>query len=154
MSYEREPIEATVAQLRPGMKSVNITFKVVAKGEAREVTSRSDGATHRILDATAGDSTGVVTLSLWDDTIDAVEVDKTYRLENGYTNTYQGYLRLNIGRYGTLSEAEKPIEEVDTENDMSATQHERYAPRRSYGAPRYPRYGSDSYGRSSRRRRR
>ncbi len=135
MSYDREPVEATVSELKPRMKSVNISFKVVEKGEAREVTSRRDGETHRVLDATVGDSTGIVLLSLWDDSIDTVEVDKTYRLENGYTSLFQGHLRLNIGRYGNIKEAETPIEEVDTENDLSAQEHER--PRR-YGG-----YGRD-----------
>ena len=140
MSYDREPVEATIAELRPSMKSLNITFKVVEKGEAREVTSRRDGESHRVLDAIAGDSSGIVTLALWDDMIDTLSVDKTYRLENGYTSLFQGHLRLNIGRYGKIEEAETPISEVDTENDLSAAEHER--PRRSYGG-----YGGGSgYG--------
>jgi replication factor A1 len=114
------------------MKSLNITFKVVEKGEAREVTSRRDGETHRVLDAVAGDSTGTVILSLWDDMIETVEMDKSYRLENGYTSLFQGHLRLNIGRYGELKDAETEIDEIDTENDLSAAEHER-PPRRRYG---------------------
>ena len=124
MSYDREPVEAKVADLRPGMKSLNITFKIVEKGEPREVTSRRDGESHRVLDAVAGDATGTILLSLWDDSIDQVEVEKTYRLEKGYTSLFQGHLRLNIGRYGELAEAETPIEEVNTENDVSAAEHE------------------------------
>lgn len=137
MSYEREPVEATVAELRPFMKSLNITFKVLEKGEEREVTSRRDGESHRVVDAVAGDATGTVILSLWDDMIDNVEAEKTYRLEKGYTSLFQGHLRLNIGRYGEISEAEKAIDDVDAENDMSAAEHEqpRYR-RRSYGGPR------------------
>lgn len=142
MSYDREPVEATIAELRPRMKSLNINFKVVEKGEAREVTSRRDGESHRVLDAVVGDATGIVALSLWDDMIETVEVEKTYRLENGYTSLFQGHLRLNIGRYGNISEAEAAIEEVDNDNDMSAEEHER---------PRYPRssYGGGGYGRNS-----
>ncbi len=139
MSYDREPVEATVAELRPFMKSLNITFKVTEKGEEREVESRRDGETHRVLDATAGDATGTVLLSLWDDNIETVEIDKTYRLEKGYTSLFQGHLRLNIGRYGELSEAEEPIEEIDTENDMSAAEHDQ-PPRRR------PRYGGRGGG--------
>jgi replication factor A1 len=123
------------------MKSLNITFKVVEKGDAREVTSRRDGETHRVLDAVAGDSTGTVILSLWDDMIETVETDKSYRLENGYTSLFQGHLRLNIGRYGELKDAETEIDEIDMENDLSAAEHER-PPRRSYGG-----YGGGrSYG--------
>jgi len=139
MSTEREPIEATVAELRPFMKSLNITIKVVEKGEEREVTSRRDNETHRVVDAIAGDSSGTVVLSLWDDMIDTVEVDKTYRIENGYTSLFQGHLRLNIGRYGEIKDSDSEIDEVDTENDLSAEEHEQ--------RPRRPRYGGGrSYG--------
>ncbi|MFX1565421.1 MAG: single-stranded DNA-binding protein [Promethearchaeota archaeon] len=136
MSYDREPVEATVAELRPYMKSLNITFKVIAKGEEREVQSKKDGETHRVVDATAGDATGVVLLSLWDDNIEAIDVDKTYRLEKGYTSLFQGHLRLNIGRYGEISEAEDAIKEIDTENDLSAAEHEQRYRRRSFGGGR------------------
>ena len=136
MGYqEREPIEAKISELTPRMKSVNISFKVVDKGEVREVTSRADGAQHRVCDTVVGDSTGIVTIPLWDAAIDEVEIEKTYRLENGYTTLFQGHLRLNIGRYGTLKEAEDSIEEVNKEVDMSEQEHEsrpRYGGRGRY----------------------
>ncbi len=124
MSYDREPVEATVAELKPQMKNLSISFKVVELGEEREVSSRNDGATHRVLDAIVGDSTGTVAVPLWDDNIDSVEVGGTYLLKNGYTGLFRGNLRLNIGKYGELSEAETEIDEVDTGNDMSAAEHE------------------------------
>jgi replication factor A1 len=150
MSYDREPVEATVADLRPRMKSLNITFKVVEKGEEREVTSRRDGETHRVLDAVAGDSTGTVVLSLWDDMIDTVEAEKSYRLENGYTSLFQGHLRLNIGRYGEIKDAENEVDEIDMDNDLSAAEHER-PPRRSYGGYSRRSYGGGGGGRDYRR---
>ena len=60
MSYDKEPIEANVAELKPRMKNITITFKVVEIGEAREVSSRRDMTTHRVADAIVGDSTGIV----------------------------------------------------------------------------------------------
>jgi len=134
MGYqEREPIEATVAELKPRMKNITITFKVVEIGEEREVTSRGDGSTHRVADITVGDATGTVQVPLWDDTIDSVAAGSTYLLKNGYTGLFRGNLRLNVGKYGELSEAEEAIEEVNTEVDMSAEEHEDDRPRRSYG---------------------
>jgi replication factor A1 len=134
MSYEeREPIEATVAELKPRMKNVTITFKVVATGEEREVSSRNDGATHRVADVTVGDSTGVVQVPLWDSSIDEIEEGSTYTLKNGYTGLFRGNLRLNIGKYGEITEAEDAIEEVNEEVDMSAEEHEDDRRRRSYG---------------------
>jgi replication factor A1 len=165
MSYEeREPIEATVAELKPRMKNVTITFKVVEKGEAREVTSRRDNSSHRVLDATVADSSGSVQVPLWDDAIEDVEAGKTYVLKNGYTGLFRGNLRLNIGKYGELSEAEEELEEVNTENDMSAEEHEdtrrRYGGRRGGGGGGGYRNGgsrdrgrSGGYGSRDRRRR-
>jgi len=134
MGYqEREPIEATVAELKPRMKNITITFKVVEIGEEREVTSRGDGSTHRVADITVGDTTGTVQVPLWDATIDSVTAGSTYLLKNGYTGLFRGNLRLNVGKYGELSEAEEAIEEVNTEVDMSAEEHEDDRRRPRYG---------------------
>ncbi|MHA2378919.1 MAG: single-stranded DNA-binding protein [Candidatus Thorarchaeota archaeon] len=142
---EPEPVLATVSDLKPRMKNLTISFKVLEKGETREVTSRHDGATHRVADTVVGDSTGTVVIPLWDDTIEQIEVGKTYKLENGYTGLFQRHLRLNIGRYGVINDAEEEIEEVDMENDLSALEHER--PQRSYGGG--DRYGGGGYRRDS-----
>ncbi|MGY5873279.1 MAG: hypothetical protein RTV72_13595 [Candidatus Thorarchaeota archaeon] len=134
MGYEeREPIEATVAELKPRMKNVTISFKVISKGEEREIESRRDGSSHRVCDITVGDASGIVQVPLWDDTIDSVEEGSTYDLTNGYTGLFRGNLRLNVGRYGKLESAEEGIEEVNMEVDMSAEEHEDDRPRRSYG---------------------
>ncbi len=149
MSYDREPVQATVAELKPRMKDLVISFKVLELGEEREVSSRNDGATHRVLDAIVGDSTGTVAVPCWDDTIDSIEVGKTYTLKNGYTGLFKGNLRLNIGKYGELSAAEEEIEEVNMENDMSAEEHEdtrrRYHGGGGYGGGR-DRGSSGGYG--------
>ncbi|MHA1930201.1 MAG: single-stranded DNA-binding protein [Candidatus Thorarchaeota archaeon] len=123
MSIETEPIEATIAELKPRMKNVTSSFKIIELGEEREVTSRHDGSTHRILDAVVGDSTGTVSIPLWNDAIDSVEIGSTYTLKNGYTGLFRRNLRLNIGREGVLSKSEEEIEEVNTGNDMSAAEH-------------------------------
>ncbi|MGD9381284.1 MAG: hypothetical protein PVI03_02470 [Candidatus Thorarchaeota archaeon] len=125
MSYDdREPIEATVAELKPRMKNVTISFKVMETGEEREVTSRGNGETHRVADAVVGDSTALVSVPLWDSNIDEVEIGNTYTLKNGYTGLFRGNLRLNIGKYGELSDAEEAIDEVNMDVDMSAEEHE------------------------------
>ncbi|MGY5853462.1 MAG: hypothetical protein RTU92_07865 [Candidatus Thorarchaeota archaeon] len=145
MSYDdREPVEATVAELKPRMKNVTISFKVIETGEEREVSSRDSGDSHRVLDAVVGDSTGIVSVPLWDANIDNVTIGTTYILKNGYTGLFRGNLRLNIGRYGELSESEDSIEEVNQEVDMSAEEHEDTRRRRDYGGG--GRGGGGGYG--------
>jgi len=134
MGYEeREPIEATVAELKPRMKNVTISFKVISMGEEREIESRSDGSSHRVCDITVGDNSGTVQVPLWDETIDSIDEGATYNLTNGYTGLFRGNLRLNVGRYGKLEQAQEAIEEVNMDIDMSAEEHEDDRPRRSYG---------------------
>ena len=146
MGYqEREPIEAKVADLKPRMKNITITFKVVEIGEEREVTSRNDNTTHRVADVTVGDSTGVVQVPLWDETIDNITAGNTYLLKNGYTGLFRGNLRLNVGKYGELTEAEEAIEEVNMELDMSEEEHEDTR-RRRYGGGGYGGGGRDRRG--------
>ncbi|TFG14171.1 single-stranded DNA-binding protein [Candidatus Thorarchaeota archaeon] len=155
MSYDREPVEATVANLKPGMKNVSIAFRVLEKGDEREVTTRGSGEHHRVMDAVVGDSTGTVTVPLWDDSIDNLEVDQTYNLKNGYTKLFRGNLQLNIGKYGEISEAEAPIDEVNEDVDMSAEKHEddRYRGNRGGGNYRGNRGGRSGGGRDNRGRR-
>ncbi|MFX1367742.1 MAG: single-stranded DNA-binding protein [Promethearchaeota archaeon] len=134
MSYDdREPIEATVAELKPRMKNVTISFKVMEAGEEREVSSRDSGESHRVMDAVVGDSTAVVSVPLWDSKIDEVEIGSTYTLKNGYTGLFRGNLRLNIGKYGELSEADEEIDDVNMDVDMSAEEHEDTRRRGGYG---------------------
>jgi replication factor A1 len=157
MSYDRKPIEATVAELKPRMKNITILFKVIEIGKENEVQSRRDGTTHRVANVIVGDSTGIVRVPLWDDAINTIEVDKTYKLTNGYTGLFRDNLQLNVGRYGKLSDAEEEIEEINTELDMSAEEHEDTRRRRNYRNDNYrdrdddydnrkPRYGGRGGG--------
>lgn len=139
MSSESEPVVATVSELKPSMRNISIVFKVLEMTEPREVTSREDGQTHRIVDAKVGDKTGTVIVPLWDDAIERVQIGSTYKLDNGYTGLFRSNLRLNIGRYGVISEATEEVTDVDMSNDVSAVEHERQyrrGPSRGYGAPR------------------
>jgi len=123
--YKIEAVEATISELKPGMKSVNITFKVVSTGEERSVESRRNGETYRVLDAQVGDSTGTILMPLWNETIDEVEVGGTYNLTNGYTGLFRNNLRLQLGKFGTIEIAEEPIDEVNSDIDMSEKEYSR-----------------------------
>jgi replication factor A1 len=118
-----EAVEATIAELKPGMKSVNITFKVMNTSEEREVESRKTGETYRVVDAQVGDSTGVILMPVWNETIDEIEEGTTYTLTNGYTGLFKGNLRLQLGKFGSIAPGEEPIDEVNSEVDMSAEDH-------------------------------
>jgi replication factor A1 len=124
MKTDYDPIEMEIAELKPRMKRLKVTFKVIEKGNPREVTIKRDESKHQIADAVVADETGSVVMPLWDEMIDEIEVGRTYTLSNGYTGTFRGSLRLNIGKYGKITEAEEEIEEVNPENDVSESAEE------------------------------
>jgi len=122
----KEEIEIVkVEALKPGLRNVNVTVKVVDIGEPRSVTSRKDASVHRVAEALVGDETGCVLLTLWDDQINAFNNGDVVEVKSGYTSLFRSFLRLNIGRYGTAEKVDRDIGEVNTENNLSEKRHER-----------------------------
>ena len=115
--------ELKISQLEPRMSDVKVIFKVVERGETREVVSRRDGTTNRVADVIVGDDTGTVVISAWNETIDKLEPGTTFELTNGHTGLYRGQLRLKMNKESILSEAEESIDEINEESDMSSTNH-------------------------------
>lgn len=109
-----------VSSLKPKMKNLNLKIKVVEKSEPKEVISKKDGSIHTVVEATVGDKSGVVILTLWDDSIQKVEVGKTYLLSNVFTGFFKNHLRLNIGRNSSMELIEENIEDVNVRNNVSA----------------------------------
>ena len=149
MTYEDRSSEdefKKVEELNTNSRAINIVVKVVSKSEVREVVTRRDGSTHRVCDATVGDETGTIILTLWDDTIDNINEEDTISIKNGYISLFRGSMHLNIGRYGSFEKMEEEvISDVNTENNLSEKTYEQ--------RPRYPRFRSMYSDRDSDRRR-
>ncbi|MCL4435432.1 MAG: OB-fold nucleic acid binding domain-containing protein [Thaumarchaeota archaeon] len=94
-----------VSELRDGMRRVDAEGEITEISETREVTLRTGGKA-RVADAMLNDGTGSIKVSLWDDQIDQVKVGSRVKITNGYTNSYRGEVRLNVGRYGTIEVVE------------------------------------------------
>jgi replication factor A1 len=160
---ESEEEIVKVETLTPQSRGVNTIVKVVSKGEVRSVTGR-DYSVRRVADALVGDETGSLYMTLWDDKIDAINEGATLSITNGYINLFRGNMRLNIGKYGSYELVEEsPIDEVNTENNLSDKKYEQ--PRRfnryggrgggrgGYGGGRGGGYGGRSSGGYQQRRR-
>ncbi|MFW9917414.1 MAG: single-stranded DNA-binding protein [Candidatus Thorarchaeota archaeon] len=118
MSIRDSPIRTTtrsIAELKPYDKSVDVVFKVLHKGEPQEVKSRRKRETHTVCEVTVADETGTITLALWDEDIDFVTEDATYRITNGRVKVFGGSMRLTKGKFGIL-EITDPTEEITNVN--------------------------------------
>ena len=118
-----------IEELGPRSREVETIFKVVSLGEEKEVVSRMDGSSHKLVEALVGDETGTVVMTPWDDDVNTVKKGKTYKLENGYTSLFKGSVRLNSGRYGKIEEVDEEIE-VNSDNNISEKEFRREYRRR------------------------
>lgn len=111
-----------VQDLQPHSRQVNLTVKVVSKGEERETVSRMDGSHHRVADFLVGDETGSIYLTMWDDNIDRVDEGAYITIKNGYISLFRGSMRLNVGRYGTFEQVDEGPASVNMDNNLSEKQ--------------------------------
>jgi replication factor A1 len=102
-----------VDALKPSIRNVNVTVKVVDIGEPRSVTSRKDVSVHRVTEAFVEDETGCILLTLWDDQISTFNNGDVVEVKNGYTSLFRGFLRLNIGGYGTAEKVDRELGKVN-----------------------------------------
>jgi replication factor A1 len=91
-----------VADLRLGMKGVDVTAKIIEIPPATQVVTRW-GSDACVSNAVITDGTGSIRLSLWNTQIDKVRVGDEIKVENGYVANFTGQPQLRIGRKGTLS---------------------------------------------------
>lgn len=94
-----------IKDLRDGMRRVDAEGEIVEIADPRTVNLRTGGEA-RVADCQLKDESGQIKLSLWDDQIDLVKQGSKVRILNGYTNSFRGELRLNVGKYGKLEVVE------------------------------------------------
>ncbi|MHA2363118.1 MAG: single-stranded DNA-binding protein [Candidatus Hodarchaeales archaeon] len=138
MSYETETetTDVNIKELKPYHNRFNVAFKVISKGEEREVSNRNNpDETHRISDIIVADQTGSIIISAWDDDIDLLEEGKGFTLNNGFVNVFRDSMRLARGKFGNFEETDASFE-VNTEVNRSDEVHERRQRRRSYDSDR------------------
>jgi len=85
------------------MRKVDVEASVIEKSDAREVRSRYTNETYRVADATIEDETGTITLTLWNEQVEQVNVGDRVKIENGYIKSFRDVLQLNSGKYGSLT---------------------------------------------------
>ena len=90
-----------ISELKDGLRRVDAEGEISEKSEARTVNLRA-GGTAQVADCMLQDESGSIKLSLWDDMISQVRVGDKVKVENGYINSFQGEIRLNVGRFGKL----------------------------------------------------
>ena len=90
-----------ISELKAGAGNSTIDAECTVKEEAREVLTRY-GKKTKVANATLKDASGEITLSLWGDDIDKVNVGDKVKIENGWVSEFKGNLQISAGKYGKL----------------------------------------------------
>jgi replication factor A1 len=94
-----------LAELQPKQGKVDVTVDITEMSDAR--TFNKFGKEGRVCNAKIKDESGEMTLSLWNEQIDMVDVGDKIHITNGYVNEYQGERQLTAGRFGKIEVVEK-----------------------------------------------
>jgi replication factor A1 len=83
------------------MGSVSLKAEIVDIESPREINKM--GRALRVANATLKDETGTISLVLWNEAIDKVQVGNMVQIENGYVNTWQDKMQLTLGKFGKMN---------------------------------------------------
>jgi replication factor A1 len=89
--------------LKDRSKVDEIVLTVVEKNEPREFQSKWSGASGRVCDAVGKDDEGEsVSLTLWNEDIDRVQIDAKIKITNGWVSSFKNQLQVSTGKFGKL----------------------------------------------------
>ncbi len=87
--------QTKVMELKPEMRNINMTVRVISSDEPKTINTRSGQRT--ISEAIVGDETGRVKLTLWGKAAGTVQEGQVIEIKGAWTTTYRGDVQLNIG---------------------------------------------------------
>ncbi len=89
-----------VNELQAKQGKVDIVLDITEKSEPKQFQKwGKDGS---VCNAKGKDDTGEVTITLWNDQIDKVNVGDKIEIKNGYVGEWQSEKQLSTGKFGTL----------------------------------------------------
>ncbi|MCB9358805.1 hypothetical protein H6503_02650 [Candidatus Woesearchaeota archaeon] len=89
-----------ISELTPGQGKVELQARVIEKGDIR--TFDKFGKQGKVCNAKIKDESGEMTLSLWNEQAENVNVNDIVKISNGYVSEYKGQMQLSTGKFGTL----------------------------------------------------
>ena len=103
------PTHLKIEDMRVGMKKINVTAEVLEVSEPSKVhTQFRDNAI--VSNAVIKDETGKILLCLWDHQVNMVHVGDCVEVKNAHVAMFKGEKQLRLGKNGTVTILEKPLE--------------------------------------------
>lgn len=89
-----------IKELKAGQGKVDIEFTIKSKSEIRSF--EKFGKPLKVSTAIAQDDSGEITLSLWNDDAEKVNIGDKVKITNGYVSEFNGQKQLTSGKFGKL----------------------------------------------------
>lgn len=89
-----------ITEIQANQGKITLEAKIVSKEEPR--TFSKFGKEGKVCNAILADSTGEVSLTLWNDDIDKIKVGDTIKLENGWCSEFKGQKQVSSGKFGKI----------------------------------------------------
>src|SRR3989338_7163157 len=86
--------------LKPNSGKIDVVVHVVTKESPR--TFDKFGKKGKVCNALVQDETDKVTLTLWNEDVDKVEVGDKVHVQNGWCSEYKGEKQLSAGKFGKI----------------------------------------------------
>ena len=93
-----------IKDIQANQGNIDIVATVIQKEDER--TFEKFGKQGRVCNATLGDETGQVKLTLWNEDIDKVKEGDKIHIENGWCSEYKGEKQLSSGKFGKIEVVE------------------------------------------------
>jgi len=108
-----------ISQLAPESRDVNLTVKVLERSEVKEFYSQHFRKKFRVCNATVGDETGIIKMTLWNEQVDDFYVGDTIQIRNAHIAVFKGHMRLQLGKHSNYRVLTTKIGKINLSNDMS-----------------------------------
>jgi len=89
-----------LGELKAGQGKVDVLVKVKSKAEPREFEKY--GKPLRVCNTVVSDDSGDMSMTLWNEDIDKINVGDSVKITNGYVSEFNGAKQLSAGKFGKL----------------------------------------------------
>ena len=89
-----------ISEIKRGLSGISVTAKIIDISDTRDVQTKY--GRRSVADATLEDETGQITMSLWENQINAVAVGDTVTVNGAYVTEFRDRLQLSIPRTGKI----------------------------------------------------
>ncbi len=89
-----------ISEIQANQGNISCEAEVVAKEEPHTFTKF--GKSGQVCSATLRDASGEISLTLWNEDIEKVQLGSKIKLENGWCSEFREQKQLSAGKYGKL----------------------------------------------------